>query len=260
MAQAAAVSLNDLPNEIIIKILSELPLLDQYGPKLRLVCKRWNELMKTKTYKNSAYTDFILADAIQAESIPANCAEKACSDMLTKYTTNLTTRIIFDVKNVAVITKCLRERLRVLHININSEIDQLAARLATKEFVQDTIELVLTMTLEEFPYLVNLNVNLQLLNCQYIRTVNCNLSTTSLTKLFLLPVLQILEINDKRKFRFVKRLRRIAKFVRKRNFPKFVEGRQFKLLFFAKPFLLTIKGGQFEPNNQFNKFNQKWLK
>lgn len=49
-------NLNDFSDEVLIAILSFLPTLEKYGANARLVCKRWNSLMSTRTYARQAYS------------------------------------------------------------------------------------------------------------------------------------------------------------------------------------------------------------
>lgn len=122
------VQLNDLPNELLIKVLSNLPPSDRYNFQLPLVCKRWACLTCTDIYKRSFYEHFYYQEALNVYAIENFLVwsniyyEKTLVKIVTRYTSIAFTRTItlpyFDVYALTVMRKAGSVDLSRISFNI----------------------------------------------------------------------------------------------------------------------------------------------
>lgn len=251
--------LNDMPNEILLKIIASLPLADQYGPKTRLVCKRWNQLMGTKIYRRIAYTRFVLSEAVKAEAAPSSGStykQKVIPALMAKYTTKFTRQIVVAEpgKEIAQLLKDFGQLPTEIHA-----VGKTAAKfLELGESLSQIHTVFISTKMSTFPSKLKLTRSkVQLPNCRSVNVTNCNLSLNDMAILFDLPALKRLRIKDVRPLRFKRRLRRMRQFLTsyKSNQPKIVHrSKEVQLTVNNRTFKFLCKNGEFEIGDRFRDY------
>lgn len=109
-----------MPDDILLMVLSMAP----YQITLRLVCKRWYQLMKTETYKRLAYSQFSLIRAVNGGRAPLSmqCERKYVAmipKLLSRYTTESTDVFNFLEPEIEAIQKIVDFGIKPKNIHLN---------------------------------------------------------------------------------------------------------------------------------------------
>lgn len=206
----ATMNLNDLPDELLICVLSLLPLFMKYGATIRLVCKRWNSLMNTPIYKRKAYVVFDIHQALAAESAPMRGSyfrDTIVPQLFSKYTCQFTEELSLTYLNQRVADTAEKYQIAPKIFSIyfppwpSSKpnywtIDSLNAverLLSAENFTRRLRELTF---LTNGGNTINLDIALNLPVCETIYITNCRPASNFLDKLLGLPAVIHVKVDD----------------------------------------------------------------
>lgn len=197
------VTINELPDELLIKVLAVVPHPYKYGYVMRSVCKKWNLLMKTSTFRRMAYGSFILSCAAVAEFAPRTWGnffnQVIAPALFNKYTTEFTRELILAPLEGDIVS--LIEKLGPGPQAISFDmcysygaIEKVNQCLSSKVITSRLVKVTFYTDSSIYPPKLAFCQELNLPKCEEIFVINCEVASPVLSKFLNLPSLRHLTL------------------------------------------------------------------